>query len=70
MATISFTITTAQALLLLALWKERNAGYAGLPLTDLQKGKQIINQVIQSELHRLKLRQAMATVDDDDTEMT
>lgn len=69
MATISFNVPDAVGLQLLALWEERNAGYSGPPLTNMQKGKQIIVQVMQSELRRLKERQAWATVDDDDTEM-
>ena len=70
MATVSFNVTNAVSLQLLALWAERNAGYDGPPLTNLQKGKQVIVQVMQSELHRLKMRQAMATITDDDTAMS
>jgi len=70
MPIVSFNVTDTVGLQLLALWEERNAGYVGSPLTNLQKGKQIIIQVMKGELHRLKMRQAMATVNADDTEMS
>ena len=70
MATISFNVTIAQGLLLLALDAERHPEPDVPPLTELQRGKRVIAEVMKGELHRLKMRQAMATVNADDTEMS
>ena len=70
MPIISFNITINQGKLLLVLDAERHPEPDVPPLTELQRGKRVIIEVMKGELHRLKMRQAMATVDDDDTEMT
>lgn len=75
MPTISFNITTAQGQLLLDAFRERHPNYeqegdfGPLPpgLTDIQKAKRIISDVMQDYLRLLKQRQAMAAVDDSDT---
>ena len=69
MPIISFNVTTAQGQLLLSAFAERYPDYGG-PATDLQKGKQIIVEVMRDYLHNLKRRQALALVDDSDTEMS
>jgi len=77
MPQVVFNVNAAQGQLLLDAFAERHpdygaADYAGdLPpgMTDLQKGKQIIIDVVRGHLHGLKRRQALASVDDSDTEL-
>ena len=69
MPIMSLNINAAQGLLLLEAFAERYPDYGG-PATDLQKGKQIIVEVMRDYLHNLKRRQALALVDDSDIEMS
>jgi len=69
-AIISFNVTTAQGLLLLALDAERHPEPDDPPLTELQRGKRVIIEVMREQLRHLKERQAWATVTNDDTEMS
>lgn len=72
MATLSFNVNIEQGKLLLAAFAERHpdygaADYAGdLPpdMTDLQKGKQIIVDIMREYLWGLKRRQVLASVDE------
>ena len=68
MPEITLSVTTAQGLLILEAFAERYPDYAG-PATDLQKGKQIIIDVMREHLQGLKRRQVLALVDDSDTEL-
>jgi len=70
MATISFNVTPAQGLLLLALDTERHPEPDDPPLTELQRGKRVIIEVMRDQIRHLKERQAWATVDSSDTEMS
>lgn len=72
MPQLVFDVNAAQSQLLLDAFAERHpdygaADYAGdLPpdMTDLQKGKQVVVDVVRHHLQGLKRRQALATVDD------
>jgi len=66
MPTISFAVTAAQGLLLLDAFRERHPNYDGPPLTDLQKAKMVIIEVMTDWLLNFKKRQATAAVDDSD----
>ncbi|MBU1067866.1 hypothetical protein KKE60_08770 [Patescibacteria group bacterium] len=70
MPIISLNVTPAQGLLLLALDTESHPEPDDPPLTELQRGKRVIIEVMKGEIIRLKMRQAMAAVTDDDTEMS
>jgi len=69
MPEITLSVNAAQGQLLLDAFAERHPDYDG-PATDLQKGKQIIIDVMREHLQGLKRRQVLALVDDSDTEIT
>ena len=70
MATISFNVTVDQGKLLLALDAERHPEPDDPPLTELQRAKRVIAEVMRDQLRHLKERHAWATVTNDDTEMS